>query len=79
MSSQWGERREQWRRYAIWESGLLASEAAVDFSAALDWMSQARELAQRAHPTWDSESLRQEHWDHLANVRRALARLRPAA
>ncbi len=75
MDSGWKARLAMWRAYNQWEDEHLRSRP-VDFEEALAWMWDAHQLAARLSPRWDSRETAEEHWQHLADVRSALARAR---
>ncbi len=75
MSTSWDERQTQWQAFRAWEWEQLRSRP-TDFSHALQWMSDAWELAQRFDPSWGTREPAESHWRHLAEIQRALARLR---
>ena len=72
------EREEQWRRFHAWEAERLRS-APPELASAMAWMWDAWQLAAKNDPSWGSRESAEEHWRHLAAVRAALARMRPAA
>lgn len=72
----WAERAEQWRQFAVWETERLRT-APHDFGRAMTWFAEAWSLAKRCDPSWASPDRAEEHWRYLAEVRAALARIRP--
>ena len=71
----WLAQQDRWRRFADWESGRPEAGAG-DYSARLAWMAEAWELAARHNPWWTSRDCAEEHWRHLAEIQRRLARAR---
>ena len=65
--------RERWTRFEAWEIQQLR-ERPLDFTAALEWLSDAWDLASRMDPAWNGRENAERDWRHHAQDQRDLAR-----
>jgi hypothetical protein len=78
MDPAWRERLEAFERFNAWEAVQLRSQP-PDYSAALEWVSEAWELADRIGSPEDPLVRRERHLRELLEMRAALARGGPRA
>jgi hypothetical protein len=71
----WPRQQERWRRLAEWERRQLR-RLPQDFTAAVAWMAEAWELAQRHDPEWGTPAAAQDRAERHAEIQRRLGRAR---
>lgn len=69
----WTEQRLRWERFEAWE--LERTRASQPrFEEALNWMSEAWDLARRWNPHWGTSQGAEDHCRYLVEIQRRLAR-----
>jgi hypothetical protein len=76
MTEAWQNQLERWRLLERWELGRLRFSS-TDYRRALEWMTDAWELASRVNPGWGSKEEADRHWRQLAEIQRSLAKAFP--
>jgi hypothetical protein len=76
MPSPWLIQQQRWQRFGAWELRRLRSSLR-DYRQSLAWMSEAWEMASRYSSSWRTAESARQHWRHLAEVQRRLARAKP--
>lgn len=67
--------RKRWARFEAWEAEQLVTERRP-LTYWIQWLNDAREMASRMVPGWDSTENAQAHWKELARAQRELSRVR---
>ena len=78
MTMAWHDQQKRWRVFEDWERERLRV-LSDDYGRALEWMTDAWELASRMSPAWGSEEEARLRWRQLAEIQRSLTQafLRP--